>query len=96
MRERSARKTSVFNQKTMFLGYAHSSNRVILLVKCLKTQLLSGGGKKLGLFDNFSGSKRTPSVNKAFWRQKPCKPTFGELLKFPERELPLKLSQSQN
>ncbi|MDZ7876500.1 MAG: hypothetical protein U5L45_02470 [Saprospiraceae bacterium] len=24
-RERSARKTSVFNQKTMFLGYAHSS-----------------------------------------------------------------------
>ncbi|MDZ7877877.1 MAG: hypothetical protein U5L45_09415 [Saprospiraceae bacterium] len=25
MRERSARKTSVFNQKTMFLGYAHSS-----------------------------------------------------------------------
>ncbi|MDZ7876465.1 MAG: hypothetical protein U5L45_02285 [Saprospiraceae bacterium] len=23
--ERSARKTSVFNQKTMFLGYAHSS-----------------------------------------------------------------------
>ncbi|MDZ7877449.1 MAG: hypothetical protein U5L45_07260 [Saprospiraceae bacterium] len=26
LRERSARKTSVFNQKTMFLGYAHSSN----------------------------------------------------------------------
>ncbi|MDZ7881004.1 MAG: hypothetical protein U5L45_25285 [Saprospiraceae bacterium] len=26
MRERSARKTSVFNQKTMFLGYAHSSS----------------------------------------------------------------------
>ncbi|MDZ7877162.1 MAG: hypothetical protein U5L45_05805 [Saprospiraceae bacterium] len=25
LRERSARKTSVFNQKTMFLGYAHSS-----------------------------------------------------------------------
>ncbi|MDZ7877720.1 MAG: hypothetical protein U5L45_08620 [Saprospiraceae bacterium] len=25
MRERSARKTSVFNQKTIFLGYAHSS-----------------------------------------------------------------------
>ncbi|MDZ7876588.1 MAG: hypothetical protein U5L45_02910 [Saprospiraceae bacterium] len=24
-RERSERKTSVFNQKTMFLGYAHSS-----------------------------------------------------------------------
>ncbi|MDZ7879729.1 MAG: hypothetical protein U5L45_18770 [Saprospiraceae bacterium] len=24
--ERSERKTSVFNQKTMFLGYAHSSN----------------------------------------------------------------------
>ncbi|MDZ7880854.1 MAG: hypothetical protein U5L45_24470 [Saprospiraceae bacterium] len=26
LRERSARKTSVFNQKTMFLGYAHSSS----------------------------------------------------------------------
>ncbi|MDZ7878861.1 MAG: hypothetical protein U5L45_14365 [Saprospiraceae bacterium] len=26
MRERSERKTSVFNQKTMFLGYAHSSS----------------------------------------------------------------------
>ncbi|MDZ7880532.1 MAG: hypothetical protein U5L45_22840 [Saprospiraceae bacterium] len=26
LRERSARKTSVFNQKTMFLGYVHSSN----------------------------------------------------------------------
>ncbi|MDZ7878237.1 MAG: hypothetical protein U5L45_11230 [Saprospiraceae bacterium] len=26
LRERSAPKTSVFNQKTMFLGYAHSSN----------------------------------------------------------------------
>ncbi|MDZ7880039.1 MAG: hypothetical protein U5L45_20345 [Saprospiraceae bacterium] len=26
LRERSARKTSVFNQKTMFLGYAHSSD----------------------------------------------------------------------
>ncbi|MDZ7879720.1 MAG: hypothetical protein U5L45_18725 [Saprospiraceae bacterium] len=25
LRERSKRKTSVFNQKTMFLGYAHSS-----------------------------------------------------------------------
>ncbi|MDZ7881007.1 MAG: hypothetical protein U5L45_25300 [Saprospiraceae bacterium] len=25
LRERSARKTSVFNQKTMFLGYAHFS-----------------------------------------------------------------------
>ncbi|MDZ7881091.1 MAG: hypothetical protein U5L45_25720 [Saprospiraceae bacterium] len=25
LRERSARKTSVFNQKAMFLGYAHSS-----------------------------------------------------------------------
>ncbi|MDZ7880271.1 MAG: hypothetical protein U5L45_21520 [Saprospiraceae bacterium] len=25
LRARSARKTSVFNQKTMFLGYAHSS-----------------------------------------------------------------------
>ncbi|MDZ7880071.1 MAG: hypothetical protein U5L45_20505 [Saprospiraceae bacterium] len=25
LRERSARKTSVFNQKTMFLGYAHSA-----------------------------------------------------------------------
>ncbi|MDZ7876678.1 MAG: hypothetical protein U5L45_03365 [Saprospiraceae bacterium] len=25
LRERSARKTSVFNQKTMFLGYAHPS-----------------------------------------------------------------------
>ncbi|MDZ7878841.1 MAG: hypothetical protein U5L45_14265 [Saprospiraceae bacterium] len=25
--ERSARKTSVFNQKTMFLGYAHSSTK---------------------------------------------------------------------
>ncbi|MDZ7877854.1 MAG: hypothetical protein U5L45_09300 [Saprospiraceae bacterium] len=25
LRERSERKTSVFNQKTMFLGYAHSS-----------------------------------------------------------------------
>ncbi|MDZ7880092.1 MAG: hypothetical protein U5L45_20610 [Saprospiraceae bacterium] len=25
LHERSARKTSVFNQKTMFLGYAHSS-----------------------------------------------------------------------
>ncbi|MDZ7879565.1 MAG: hypothetical protein U5L45_17945 [Saprospiraceae bacterium] len=25
MHERSERKTSVFNQKTMFLGYAHSS-----------------------------------------------------------------------
>ncbi|MDZ7880848.1 MAG: hypothetical protein U5L45_24440 [Saprospiraceae bacterium] len=29
LRERSARKTSVFNQKTMFLGYAHSSNILI-------------------------------------------------------------------
>ncbi|MDZ7878930.1 MAG: hypothetical protein U5L45_14710 [Saprospiraceae bacterium] len=35
MRERSARKTSVFNQKTMFLGYAHSS------VNYLVTRLLS-------------------------------------------------------
>ncbi|MDZ7876845.1 MAG: hypothetical protein U5L45_04200 [Saprospiraceae bacterium] len=26
LRERSARKTSVFNQKTMFLAYAHSSD----------------------------------------------------------------------
>ncbi|MDZ7876124.1 MAG: hypothetical protein U5L45_00560 [Saprospiraceae bacterium] len=26
-RERSERKTSVFNQKTMFLGYAHSSTK---------------------------------------------------------------------
>ncbi|MDZ7877440.1 MAG: hypothetical protein U5L45_07215 [Saprospiraceae bacterium] len=25
LRERSARKTSIFNQKTMFLGYAHFS-----------------------------------------------------------------------
>ncbi|MDZ7881087.1 MAG: hypothetical protein U5L45_25700 [Saprospiraceae bacterium] len=25
LRERSERKTSIFNQKTMFLGYAHSS-----------------------------------------------------------------------
>ncbi|MDZ7877379.1 MAG: hypothetical protein U5L45_06905 [Saprospiraceae bacterium] len=25
LRERSARKTSVFNQKTMFLGYVHFS-----------------------------------------------------------------------
>ncbi|MDZ7876566.1 MAG: hypothetical protein U5L45_02800 [Saprospiraceae bacterium] len=25
LRERSARKTSIFNQKTMFLGYAHPS-----------------------------------------------------------------------
>ncbi|MDZ7879911.1 MAG: hypothetical protein U5L45_19695 [Saprospiraceae bacterium] len=25
--ERSARKISVFNQKTMFLGYAHSSDK---------------------------------------------------------------------
>ncbi|MDZ7878220.1 MAG: hypothetical protein U5L45_11145 [Saprospiraceae bacterium] len=27
LRERSERKTSVFNQKTMFLGYAHSSTK---------------------------------------------------------------------
>ncbi|MDZ7881000.1 MAG: hypothetical protein U5L45_25265 [Saprospiraceae bacterium] len=27
LRARSARKTSVFNQKTMFLGYAHSSTK---------------------------------------------------------------------
>ncbi|MDZ7881023.1 MAG: hypothetical protein U5L45_25380 [Saprospiraceae bacterium] len=26
LRERSARETSVFNQKTVFLGYAHSSS----------------------------------------------------------------------
>ncbi|MDZ7880553.1 MAG: hypothetical protein U5L45_22945 [Saprospiraceae bacterium] len=33
MRERSERKTSVFNQKTMFLGYAHSSyiNYILLI-----------------------------------------------------------------
>ncbi|MDZ7880507.1 MAG: hypothetical protein U5L45_22715 [Saprospiraceae bacterium] len=29
LRERSARKTSVFNQKTMFLGYAHSSSNLL-------------------------------------------------------------------
>ncbi|MDZ7879324.1 MAG: hypothetical protein U5L45_16705 [Saprospiraceae bacterium] len=29
MRERSERKTSVFNQKTMFLGYAHSSSNYL-------------------------------------------------------------------
>ncbi|MDZ7876810.1 MAG: hypothetical protein U5L45_04025 [Saprospiraceae bacterium] len=29
LREQSARKTSVFNQKTMFLGYAHSSTTYI-------------------------------------------------------------------
>ncbi|MDZ7877170.1 MAG: hypothetical protein U5L45_05845 [Saprospiraceae bacterium] len=29
LRERSARKTSVFNQKTMFLGYAHSSYKYL-------------------------------------------------------------------
>ncbi|MDZ7876367.1 MAG: hypothetical protein U5L45_01790 [Saprospiraceae bacterium] len=33
LRERSARKTSVFNQKTMFLGYPHSS--VITLMTTL-------------------------------------------------------------
>ncbi|MDZ7877861.1 MAG: hypothetical protein U5L45_09335 [Saprospiraceae bacterium] len=33
LRERSARKTSVFNQKTMFLGYAHSS--IIILIQNL-------------------------------------------------------------
>ncbi|MDZ7876283.1 MAG: hypothetical protein U5L45_01360 [Saprospiraceae bacterium] len=36
LRERSERKTSVFNQKTMFLGYAHSS--IILLYKFLFRQ----------------------------------------------------------
>ncbi|MDZ7878305.1 MAG: hypothetical protein U5L45_11570 [Saprospiraceae bacterium] len=36
LRERSARKTSVFNQKTMFLGYAHSS----LILMQLKFDLL--------------------------------------------------------
>ncbi|MDZ7878718.1 MAG: hypothetical protein U5L45_13645 [Saprospiraceae bacterium] len=30
MRARSARKTSVFNQKTMFLGYAHSSDNYLV------------------------------------------------------------------
>ncbi|MDZ7880054.1 MAG: hypothetical protein U5L45_20420 [Saprospiraceae bacterium] len=34
MRERSERKTSVFNQKTMFLGYAHSSVINIQNQKC--------------------------------------------------------------
>ncbi|MDZ7880910.1 MAG: hypothetical protein U5L45_24755 [Saprospiraceae bacterium] len=29
LRARSERKTSVFNQKTMFLGYAHSSSSII-------------------------------------------------------------------
>ncbi|MDZ7879101.1 MAG: hypothetical protein U5L45_15570 [Saprospiraceae bacterium] len=32
LRERSARKTSVFNQKTMFLGYAHSSINLSFVV----------------------------------------------------------------
>ncbi|MDZ7881298.1 MAG: hypothetical protein U5L45_26785 [Saprospiraceae bacterium] len=32
LRERSERKTSVFNQKTMFLGYAHSSTHHLSLI----------------------------------------------------------------
>ncbi|MDZ7878454.1 MAG: hypothetical protein U5L45_12320 [Saprospiraceae bacterium] len=34
LRERSERKASVFNQKTMFLGYAHSS--IIYIGMCFK------------------------------------------------------------
>ncbi|MDZ7877842.1 MAG: hypothetical protein U5L45_09240 [Saprospiraceae bacterium] len=36
LRERSERKTSVFNQKMMFLGYAHSSlsnYKIVLLIE---------------------------------------------------------------
>ncbi|MDZ7877895.1 MAG: hypothetical protein U5L45_09505 [Saprospiraceae bacterium] len=33
LRERSQRKTSVFNQKTMFLGYAHSSYNIYIVSK---------------------------------------------------------------
>ncbi|MDZ7878120.1 MAG: hypothetical protein U5L45_10645 [Saprospiraceae bacterium] len=42
MRERSARKTSVFNQKTMFLGYAHSSITLFknILKPYIKSKLL--------------------------------------------------------
>ncbi|MDZ7876704.1 MAG: hypothetical protein U5L45_03495 [Saprospiraceae bacterium] len=43
LRERSARKTSVFNQKTMFLGYAHSSLRLFMktyLKPYIKSKLL--------------------------------------------------------
>ncbi|MDZ7880028.1 MAG: hypothetical protein U5L45_20290 [Saprospiraceae bacterium] len=38
LRERSERKTSVFNQKTMFLGYAHSSNIYWLFFASLKNR----------------------------------------------------------
>jgi hypothetical protein len=38
--------------------------------------------------------KIPPSVKKAFLNQKRLKQTFGELSKFPERVLPLKLSKS--
>ncbi|MDZ7876929.1 MAG: hypothetical protein U5L45_04630 [Saprospiraceae bacterium] len=34
LRERSARKTSVFNQKTMFLGYTHSSSNKVQKLGC--------------------------------------------------------------
>ncbi|MDZ7880531.1 MAG: hypothetical protein U5L45_22835 [Saprospiraceae bacterium] len=40
MRERSERKTSVFNQKTMFLGYAHSSNIYWLFLALLENRPL--------------------------------------------------------
>ncbi|MDZ7880672.1 MAG: hypothetical protein U5L45_23560 [Saprospiraceae bacterium] len=39
LHERSARKTSVFNQKTMFLGYAHSSN---INYRSLRAQISRG------------------------------------------------------
>ncbi|MDZ7880517.1 MAG: hypothetical protein U5L45_22765 [Saprospiraceae bacterium] len=42
-RERSARKTSVFNQKTMFLGYAHSSIIYIKFYCSLRSQKRRGG-----------------------------------------------------
>ncbi|MDZ7880311.1 MAG: hypothetical protein U5L45_21725 [Saprospiraceae bacterium] len=65
MRERSERKTSVFNQKTMFLGYAHSSvnNQCVTVYALFFASLKNLSGRacfKLRLFDNFSGSKGTP------------------------------------
>ncbi|MDZ7876739.1 MAG: hypothetical protein U5L45_03670 [Saprospiraceae bacterium] len=49
LRARSARKTSVFNQKTMFLGYAHSSNNRYFSAYPLRS-LRSRKGRRGGSF----------------------------------------------
>ncbi|MDZ7877568.1 MAG: hypothetical protein U5L45_07855 [Saprospiraceae bacterium] len=66
MRERSARKTSVFNQKTMFLGYAHSSCITTYQINCNYSAYCSLRSQKREVWFIF---RRSRKMNHLFSRR---------------------------